>query len=99
MIEINTQHPVFSVLFAEDGKQGLSRGTECFEPEWWTKIPVASRLRLEGAEIYVCCCTVAGSKMVSVWIKAFGDEYGIIISVKAWDAATHDKVLDIKGHT
>lgn len=66
IIEINaSQHKIYSVCFAEDGKQVLSGGVEGILRQWRVDDghEVGEPIRAEGAEIRA----VALSQMVGVW--------------------------------
>ncbi|KAF8552374.1 hypothetical protein OG21DRAFT_1443645, partial [Imleria badia] len=91
MIEINTQHTIFSVLFAEDGKQILSGGAEGKLRRWQVDDghEVGEPIRIEGTQIYA-----ASMSPDCRWLVL-----GQHPNVTMWDAQTHRKVLDIKGHT
>ena len=98
-VEIDTQHPIYSVLFAEDGKHVLSGGKEGMLRRWRVDDgpEVGEPIRVEGADIYAAALSpdrkwlVCGLRPLK-WRAS--DVY-----VRVWDAKTHEKVLDITGHT
>ncbi|KAG6377288.1 WD40-repeat-containing domain protein [Boletus reticuloceps] len=98
-VEINTQHKIFAVLFAQDGNQVLSGGKEGMLRRWRVEDgqEVGEPIRMEGAEI----CAPALSpdcKWLVCGLRRLGSSDGRT-RVRVWDAQTHEKVLDIHGHT
>ena len=99
MVQIDTQHKICSVLFAEDGKHVLGGGKEGILRRWRVDDghEVGEPIQVDGAEIFAAALSpdlkwlVCGLRPLK---KRDGDAY-----VRVWDAKTHEKVLDITGHT
>ena len=98
-IEIkSSQRAVTSVLFTNDGKQVLSGGDEGVIRRWRVDDgqEVGEPIRVKWADIYAVALSPDGKWLVAglrplKWVD--GDVYARI-----WNARTHAKVLDIKGH-
>ena len=99
IIEINSQHKILSVFFAEDGKQVFGGGIEGMLRRWRVGDghEVGEPIQFEGREFMAGALSpdrkwlVCGFRVVKL-----GDG---IEWVGVWDAQTHEKVMDIKGHT
>jgi WD40 repeat protein len=98
-IEIKSQHKIFSVFFAEDGKQVFSGGAEGMLRRWQVGDghEVGEPIQVGGQEIYAAALSpdrkwlVCGLRIVNP-----GDG---VERVGVWDAQTHEKVLGIKDPT
>ncbi|KAF8556862.1 hypothetical protein OG21DRAFT_1495255 [Imleria badia] len=100
IIEINAgQHPIRSVLFAEDGKQVLSGSEEGMLRRWRVDDghEVGEPIETEGAEIYAAAVSPDGRWLVCGLRRI--DASDGRAEVRVWDAQTHKKVLDIRDHT
>ncbi|KAF8552461.1 hypothetical protein OG21DRAFT_1511487 [Imleria badia] len=91
MIEINTRRTIYSVLFAEDGKQILSGGAEGMLRRWRVDDghEAGEPVQTEGREI---------------WAASLSPDHRWLVfglnqkpNVRVLDAQTHQKVLDIDG--
>lgn len=98
-VEISTQHPIYSVLFAHDGKQVLSGDGEGMLRRWQVEqgSEVGEPIKVENAEIYAAELS-PDNKWLVCGLHA-PDSGSEMARVGVWDAQTHQKVLDIKGHT
>ena len=97
MVEINgSEKRICSVLFAKEGNQVtvLSGGDEGVIRRWRANDgqEVGEPIRVEGAEVYAAAVSPDG-KWLACGLPLFNS------NVRIWDARTHAKVLDIKGHT
>ncbi|KAF8554954.1 hypothetical protein OG21DRAFT_1439363 [Imleria badia] len=93
MIEISTQNVIFSVMFAEDGKQILSGGAEGIIRRWQVDggHEVGEPIHTEGAQIYAAAMSPDRRWLV------FGLHQNPYLMVL--DAQTHQKVPGINGHS
>ena len=100
LLEINSSEKrICSVLFAEGGKQVLSGGDEGVIRRWRVDDgqELGRLIRVEGAR--VCAAAVSpDGKWLVVGLSRLNSNDGKT-SLRVWDARTHAKVLDIKGHT
>ena len=100
VVEINSsENRIFSVLFIEEGKQVLSGGEEGVLRQWRVDDgqEVGEPIRVEGAEIKATALSPDGKWLVCGFRRLNLNDGKTSSSV--WDARTHAKVLDIKGHT
>lgn len=103
--EINSgQHPIYSVLFTEDGKQVLSGNGKGTLQHWQAKDgrKIGAQIPTGGSE--VCAAALSPDRKWLVCglkgLAGVGFKRGkAAVHAKVWDAQTHRKVLDIKGHT
>jgi len=97
IIETNSQHPIYEVFFAEDGKQVLSGGKEGMLRRWRVDDghEVGEPIRAEGAEIFAAALSPDGKWLVCGLRRL---DSGGEARVRIWDAQTREKVLDIHGH-
>ncbi|KAI9569853.1 hypothetical protein HD554DRAFT_2170850 [Boletus coccyginus] len=98
-IEIKNQHGMNAVFFAEDGKQVFSGGDEGMLRRWRVDDghEIGEPIRAEGAEICAAALSPDG-KWLLCGLRLV-DGSGGKAWVRVWDAQTHEKVLDIPGHT
>ena len=98
-IGIDTQHTIYSVVFAEDGKHVLSGGKEGMLRRWRVDDgnEVGDPIRVQGAEIYAVALSPDRKWLVCGLRFSHPKKGGA--HVRVWDAKTHEKVLDITGHT
>ena len=100
LIEINggTQR-ILSVVFVEDGKQVLSGGEEGVIRRWRVDDgqEVDEPIQVEGAEIYAAAVSPDGKWLVCGLRRSSPDDGKT--NVRVWNTQTHEKVLDINGHT
>ena len=98
-IEINSRHSIRSVFFANDGKQVFSGGAEGMLRRWRVGDgnEVGEPIQIEGQEIYAASLS-PDRKWLVCGLRLLKRGLGIE-RVGVWDAQTHEKVLDIKGHT
>ena len=99
IVEINgSEKRIFSVLFTEEGKQVLS-GEERVIRRWRVDDgrEVGEPIRVEGANVYAAAVSPDGKWLVAGLRRLDLDDGKT--DVRVWDARTHAKVLDIKGHT
>ncbi|KAF8546256.1 WD40 repeat-like protein, partial [Imleria badia] len=93
MIVINTQHAIYSLLFAEDGKQVFSGGMEGVIRRWRVDDghEVGDPIQTQGA--YAMAAAMSPDRR---WLV-----FGLYQHphVRVWDAQSRQKVLDIGGHT
>ena len=87
-----------SVVFVEDGKQVLSGGDEGVIRRWRVDDgeEVGEPIRVEAAKVFAAAVSPDGKRLVaglrqSKWVD--GDVYA-----RVWNARTHEKALDIRGH-
>ncbi|KAF8545830.1 WD40 repeat-like protein, partial [Imleria badia] len=82
---------IYSVFFDEDGKQILSGGAGGMLRRWQVDDghEVGEPIRIEGGSIYAVSMSPDRR-----WLLL-----GQHLNVTLWDAQTHKKVLDIRGHT
>jgi WD40 repeat protein len=99
MIEIKSQHSIHSVFFAEDGKQGFSGGAEGMLRRWRVGDgnEVGKPIQVGKHEIFAAALS-PDRKWLVCGLRLVKPHDGIE-NVGVWDAQTHEKVLDIKGHT
>jgi WD40 repeat protein len=99
MVGIKSQHPVNSVFFVEDGKQVFSGGKEGMLRRWRVGDghEVGEPISVGGQEIYAAVLS-PDRKWLVCGLRVIQPGDGIE-RVRIWDAQTHEKVLDIKGHT
>ena len=100
ILEINSSEKViYSVLFTKEGKQVLSGGDEGVLRRWRVDDgqEVGEPIRVEGAEIKAAAVSPNGKWLVA-GLRRLNLKDGKT-DVRVWDARTHAKVLDIKGHT
>lgn len=98
-IEINgNQHEMFSVLFAEDGKQVLSGGVEGVLQRWRVDDgnKVGEPIRTEGLPVLAAALS-PDRKWIVCGLKPSRSANANFVGV--WDAQTRERVLDVKGHT
>ena len=99
-IEIkSSQRQVNSVLFANDGKQVLSGDEEGMLRRWRVDDgqEVGEPIRVEAAKVFAAAVSPDGKWLVAGLRRLNLDDGKT--DVRVWDARTHEKVLDIKGHT
>jgi WD40 repeat protein len=99
MIEIKSQHPIYSVFFAEDGKQVFSGGAEGILRQWRVGDgnQVGEPIQVGRHEFFAAALSPDRKWLVcGLQVVKLGDG---IEWVGVWDAQTHEKVLNIKGHT
>jgi len=98
IIEINTQHPIHTVFFAEDGKQAFSGGAEGMLRRWRADDghEVGEPVRAQGAEIHAAALS-PDRKWLLCGLKIVNQSGGKA-NVRVWDAQTHEKVRDIDDH-
>ena len=94
-----SQKKICSVLFTQDAKQLLSGGNDGILRRWRVDDgqEVGEPIRDEGAEIKAAALSPDGKWLVAglrplKWIDGY-------VYARVWNARTHAKVLDIKGHT
>ena len=96
-IEINSSHPIYSVLFSEDGKQVLSGGIEGIL-QWWRVEDgqkVGEPIRTEGPEIYSAAISPDRKWLVC----GFRPSRLVETEARVWNMQTRRKVFAIKGRT
>ncbi|KAF8551601.1 hypothetical protein OG21DRAFT_1605225, partial [Imleria badia] len=93
MIVINTQHAIYSLLFAEDGKQVFSGGVEGVIRRWQVDDghEVGDPIQTGGASIMAAAMSPDRRWLVFGFYQH--------PHVRVWDAQSRQKVLDIGGHT
>ena len=99
VVEINSSKKIiYSVLFAEEGKQVLSGGGEGVIRRWQVDDgqEVSELIRVEGAEVYAAALSPDGKWLVAGLSRLNLNDGKT--DVRVWDARTHAKVLEIKGH-
>jgi WD40 repeat protein len=99
VIEIKSQHPVNSVFFVEDGKQVFSGGAEGMLRRWRVGDghEVGEPISVGGQDIYAAALSPDRKWLVCGLLLV--KPHDGIERVGVWDAQTHEKVLNIKGHT
>ncbi|KAF8547157.1 WD40 repeat-like protein [Imleria badia] len=98
--EINAgQHPIYSVFFAEDGKQVWSSGEEGMLRRWRVDDghEAGEPIKTEGGDIFAAAGSPDGRWLVCGLRRM--DASDGKTNVRVWDAQTREKVLDIRGHT
>ena len=97
-VQIDAQHTIYSVLFAEDGKHVLSGGVEGMLRRWRVDDgrEAGEPIRVEGAEIFAAALS-PDLKWLVCGLRPLKWRDGNVY-VRVWDAKTHEKVLDITGH-
>ncbi|KAG6369521.1 WD40-repeat-containing domain protein [Boletus reticuloceps] len=98
LIEISTQHEIFSVFFTEDGKQVVSGGEEGVLRRWRVDVgqEVGEPIRTEGAEIYAAALSPDRERLVC-GLRRLDLNDGETDAI-VWDVQTHEKVFDVHGH-
>ena len=100
ILEINSSEKrICSVLFTEGGKQVLCGGEEGVIRRWRVDDgqEVGEPIQVEGAEVYAASVSPDGKWLVCGLSRLNLNDGKT--DVRVWDARTHAKVLDIKGHT
>ncbi|KAF8431059.1 WD40-repeat-containing domain protein [Boletus edulis BED1] len=99
MLEIKARNAIYTILFAEDGKQVLSGGVEGKLRRWRVEDgqEVDKPIRTKSAEIFAAALSPDGKWLVCGLRPS---RYaGAAPYVMVWDALTHEKVFDIHSHT
>ena len=98
IIEINTGHKICSLFFSEDGKQVFSGGAEGMLRCWQAGDghQVGEPIQIEGKEIFSVGLS-PDRKWLVCGLRPVRLSHGIQ-TAGVWDAQTHEKVLDIRGH-
>ena len=101
MIEIKNQHAILSVFFAGDGKQVFSGGKDGMLRRWQVGDgnEVGEPIQAGGQDIYAAALSPDLKWLVCGLRFLTRHGHGIAEWVGVWDAQTHKKVLNIKGHT
>ena len=99
IIEIKNSKRVNSVLFTDDGKQVLSGDEEGMLRRWRVDDgqEVGEPFRAIG-EIYAAALSPDGKWLASGFMGFPLKLPFRTVSARVWNARTHEKVLDIKGH-
>ena len=101
IIETSDKHSIFTVFFAEDGKQVLSGGQEGMVRRWRVEDghEVGEPIQAEGAEIFAAALS-PDRKWLVCGLRLLRSRAGKRNARPVvWDTHTHEKVLDIPGHT
>ncbi|KAF8546790.1 WD40 repeat-like protein, partial [Imleria badia] len=96
IIEINSQHEMCAVLFAEDGKQVLGGASGGLVRRWQVDDgrEVGEPIRTGGEHVHVAALSPDRKSLACGLWSGYGRK-----GVEVWDAKAHKEILDIKGQT